>query len=262
MQTANDSTARMQRVERGLVPLGACPDDRALGMPLAERMAFYGVPGVSIAVINDTQLEWAQGYGVREVGEPSLVTPESLFQAGSVSKPIAAVTTLRLVRTGQLDLDADVNDSLRSWKIPANGSWQPRVTLRHLLSHSSGVTVHGFPGYRRDGAIPSLTQVLRGEHPANTPPVPTRAPVAAATLDHYAGVYALLPGSTLTVTRAGNTLSIEPNGQPPLVFVPESETTFFSEVVDTKLTFVTTDAGAVTGVRFRQNGREIVGNRS
>jgi len=463
MQTVSDSMARMRRVESSIVPLGSRPHDRVTGVPLTERMAFYAVPGVSIAVINEYHLEWARGYGVREAGKPEPVTTESLFQAGSVSKPVAAVTALQLVCAGRLDLDADVNDSLRSWKIPANGAWQPRVTMRHLLSHSGGVTVHGFPGYRREGAIPSLLHVLQGAYPANTTPIrvdtlpgtqfrysgggttvlqqllidstgkslpqvarelvfeplgmrnstyeqplpgaywdqavaghrtgggvvegkwhvypemaaaglwttptdlarlvmdiqavragkphtilsrdmvndmltpqvesrglgfalagsgaharflhggddqgftcrlvaysecglgaivmtnsdegvplldeifhaiaaeydwpgylpeePTRILVTADVLDRYIGMYVFRLDFTLVVTRDGNDLAVQAIGQAPLIFAPKSEATFFSEVVDTTLTFITTDAGAVTGVRFQQNGREIVGKR-
>ncbi|KQY94445.1 hypothetical protein ASD24_02470 [Paenibacillus sp. Root52] len=135
---------------------------------LADRMTYYNTPGVSIAVINDFKLDWARGFGVREAGKPEPVTETTLFQAASVSKPIFAIAVMRLVQEGKLDLDRDVNEYLTSWKIPSVSGWQPKVTLRQLLSHSAGVTIQGFPGYERTGELPKLVQILNGQHPANT----------------------------------------------------------------------------------------------
>ncbi len=471
MQAPDEIAARMRRVEGAIIPLGTRPSENATGVSLTERMAVYSVPGMSIALIHNGEVAFARGYGTRDAGTRTadLVTPETLFQAASISKPVTVVGALRLVEQGILDLDADVNDYLTAWKVPPGGAWQPRLTLRQLASHSAGLTVHGFPGYPRDAAQPTLVQVLDGLPPTNTPPIrvdtvpgtqfrysgggtsimqqllmdvtgtpfpdlmralvldplgmtasgylqplpesrwheaatghrtgggpvagrwhvypemaaaglwttpsdlarlaiaiqrafagepdrilshtmarevltpqiaretgghlglgfmlsgseerrrfghsggnegfrclltayreggfgavvmtnsdegmplieeifnaiarefdwpgylPVRPPpiaVAPTTLDRYTGIYALRPGFLLAVTRDGGGLSVQPTGQSPLIFAPESETTFFSDVVDTKLTFVTTDAGAVTGVRFQQNGQEILGSRS
>ena len=111
-----------------------------------DRMAHYHVPGLSLACIHNGTVEWAQAFGVTRVGgEP--VTPETLFQAGSISKSVTALAVLRLVEQGKLNLDVDVNEYLRSWKIPANRfTEQRKVTLRELLSHTAGATVHGFVG--------------------------------------------------------------------------------------------------------------------
>ena len=138
---------------------------------LLQCMSDYKVHGASIAVIHDYQVEWARGYGVREVGMPDPVDDETLFQACSISKPVSAVAVLRLVEQGRLDLDADVNDFLTSWEIPANGTWQPRVTLRQLLSHSAGTSVSWFFGYHPEQDIPSLLAILNGDLPANTPAI-------------------------------------------------------------------------------------------
>jgi CubicO group peptidase (beta-lactamase class C family) len=137
-----------------------------------ERMATHHVPGVSVAVLDQGQIAWARGYGVMDVetGEP--VTPETLFQAASISKPVAAMAALRLVEEGALDLDTPVNTYLKSWKLPDNGHTEENpVTLRHLLTHTGGLTVHGFPGYSPDGPVASTIQVLDGSGPANTDPI-------------------------------------------------------------------------------------------
>jgi CubicO group peptidase (beta-lactamase class C family) len=124
-----------------------------------------------VAVIAGGDLAWAQGYGVRQAGQSAPITAQTLFQAASISKPVAAVAVMRLVQEGRLDLDEDVHAYLRSWQVPANGDWQPRVTLRQLLSHTAGTTIHGFPGYHRAHALPTLRQVLDGVAPANTGPI-------------------------------------------------------------------------------------------
>jgi len=138
---------------------------------LHERMVDHAIPGVSIAVINDYHLEWACGYGVRKRGEPERIDTETVFQACSISKAVAAIAVLRLVEEGHLDLDADVNLFLKSWKVPANGSWQPKVTVRQVLSHTAGISVPWFAGYHRDQDIPTWLEILDGEQPANTPEI-------------------------------------------------------------------------------------------
>lgn len=153
---------------------------------LVERMQRYGVPGVSIAVIDGGRIAWARGYGVQRTGGADSVTDVTLFQAASISKPVAAVGALRLVRQGRLTLDEDVNGKLRSWKVPrdANAGDRP-VTLRGLLSHSGGVTVHGFPGYERGMPIPSLREILDGGGAANSPPI--RVDIPPGSRSRYSG---------------------------------------------------------------------------
>ena len=162
---------RIQRVENGLLP-AVIIKGQTTAMKLAERMAHYKVPGLSVAVINNGKIEWARGYGVVEKDGDKSVTPDTLFLAGSISKPIAAVAALRLVEQGKLDLDEDVNLKLKTWKAPENEfTREKKVTLRRLLSHSAGLTVHGFPGYAVDAPMPTLVQILNGEKPANTPAI-------------------------------------------------------------------------------------------
>jgi CubicO group peptidase (beta-lactamase class C family) len=135
---------------------------------LRERMAYYHTPGLSIAVINDFEIEWAQGFGRRDTRSTDRVTTETLFQAGSISKPIFALGVMRLVQDGRLNLDDDIQRYLSSWRVPANEGWQPRITLRQLLSHTAGLTVHGFPGYQASERLPKAIQILNGDAPANT----------------------------------------------------------------------------------------------
>ncbi len=137
---------------------------------IAERMAHYNVPGISIAVIKDGKLSWAKGYGIANSQIDSKVNINTLFQAGSISKPIAALGALKLVQDGKADLDADISAYLKDWEIPATEfTSTEKVTLRRLLTHTAGMTVHGFPGYHGSMRLPSIQNVLNGR--GNTPAV-------------------------------------------------------------------------------------------
>ncbi len=159
-------------VERGLRTAFVVKGEPIPKMALAERMKQYNVPGISIAVINNATIEWAQGYGVVEAGSTTPVTTETIFQAASISKLVSAVLVLSLVQSGTLDLDEDVNRKLQSWKVPENEYTRERkVTLRRVLSHSAGLSVKEFWGYGVDENVPTLLQILDGREPANSPPV-------------------------------------------------------------------------------------------
>jgi CubicO group peptidase (beta-lactamase class C family) len=140
-----------------------------LGLPrsreridLAAAMVAAHTPGVSIALIDGGVIAETVCAGVLEAGGARAVTEQTLFQAGSISKSVAAACALRLVADGVLDLDGDVNDRLKSWRIPANNGWQPRVTLRQLLSHTAATTVGGYVGYPQGTPVPSVPQLLDG----------------------------------------------------------------------------------------------------
>lgn len=134
-----------------------------------ERMAHYGVPGVSIAVIYDGKIEWTKTYGVMDKESKSPVIKETLFQAGSISKPVAAYGALKMVEQGKLGLEEDINAYLKTWKLPdSEFTKEKKVTLKNLLNHSGGVTVHGFLGYSPDLPVPTLVEVLNGAPPANS----------------------------------------------------------------------------------------------
>ncbi|HEU0072736.1 MAG TPA: serine hydrolase domain-containing protein [Dehalococcoidia bacterium] len=136
---------------------------------LIEAMAAFHTPGVGIALIENGAISQTRYEGVRELGHSAPVTETTQFQSGSISKSVAAACVLRLVALGMLDLDESVNDRLRSWHVPPNSTWQPRVTLRQLLSHTAGLTVHGFLGYPAGMIVPNPPEVLDGK--GNSPAV-------------------------------------------------------------------------------------------
>jgi CubicO group peptidase (beta-lactamase class C family) len=182
---------RMSRVLADLRPESAVPARISRAQTLAQRMEYYATPGASIGVVDDGALAWASGFGVRMMETADAVTAKTPFQAGSISKPVFALAVMRLVEQGTLDLDADVNGYLSSWQVPANGGWQPRITLRQLLSHTAGTTVHGFRGYPACGPWPSPLEVLQGVPPANTPEV----------------IVDLMPGLTFRYSGGGTTIA-------------------------------------------------------
>ena len=150
----------------GLLPTSALAD--SLDDYIKAQMRERHIPGLSLAIINDGRIVNAKGYGVTVWGGAP-VTTATLFQAGSISKSVAAVAALQLVEQGKLSLDGNVNDRLVSWKIPDNDFTRDRkVTLRGILSHTAGLTVHGFYGYAADSTLPTLRQVLDGVAPANS----------------------------------------------------------------------------------------------
>jgi CubicO group peptidase (beta-lactamase class C family) len=143
------------------------------GWAVEALMKAHGIPGMSVAVIDDFKIVWTKGYGVTRKGGTTPVTPYTLFLAGSISKPVAAVAALSLVERGSLTLDRDVNAQLRSWHVPENEfDRTQKVTLERILDHTAGFTGGDFfPGYARGASVPSLLQILDGLSPANNPPI-------------------------------------------------------------------------------------------
>ncbi len=159
-----------QLVEANLVPAVYFEDD--IRWTIEERMKHYGVPGVSIAVIKDYKIVWSKAYGVMNKESKEPVTLSTLFQAGSISKPVASYGALSLADKDEIELEENVNSYLTSWKIPDNEFTEnKKVGLKHLVSHTGGLTVHGFLGYSPDLEVPSLVEVLGGLPPANSPAI-------------------------------------------------------------------------------------------
>jgi CubicO group peptidase (beta-lactamase class C family) len=159
---------------------------------LKQRQADYNVPGVSVAFMRNGQIAWTLQSGVKDVASDQPLDGNTVFQAGSISKPAFATVLMKYRQDHSLDLDADVNKLLTSWQLPHH-EWtgQEVVSLRRLLSHTAGTTVHGFPGYAAGKDVPSLKQVLDGSTPANT---------AALTVD-------IQPGSRMRYSGGGTTLA-------------------------------------------------------
>ena len=169
-QYSPEIQARIKQVEQGLS--GRFLVASQPKHTIKERMAFYHIIGLSIAVIHDYHLEWAKGYGWADSAGQQPVSIQTLFQAASISKSLNAVGVLKLAQDGKLNLYRDINVYLTSWKFPYDSlSKGKKITIANLLSHTGGLSVHGFPGYAKGDTLPTVEQVLDGRRPANTGPV-------------------------------------------------------------------------------------------
>jgi len=159
---------------------------------LKQRQEHYNVPGVSVAFMRNGQVVWTLQSGVKDVSSNLPLDENTVFQAGSISKPAFASVLMKYRQDNVLDLDADVNSLLKTWQLPQH-EWTglEEVSLRRLLSHSAGTTVHGFPGYASGKDVPTLHQVLNGAEPANT---------SAVTVD-------IQPGTRMRYSGGGTTLA-------------------------------------------------------
>jgi len=180
----NQVEQRIDRIENGLIEFKSPaemlqPSSERLANPmmLTERMGHYNVPGVSIAVINDDRIEWAKAYGTMDVNSGAPVTTETIFEAASTSKFITSAMALHFVEKGLIELDRNVNEYLKSWKVPDNEfTKEEKVTLRRILTHRAGIPTTNFD-YDEDLGIPTLVDVLSGSPPAeNKPAIPVWMP--------------------------------------------------------------------------------------
>src|SRR5687767_7631748 len=158
----------------------------------------FNVPGVSIAVIKDFKIDWAKGYGVADVEAGTPVSVDTMFQAASISKTVAAMTSMRAVQDGRFTLDQDVNTILKTWKLPGGEHTKDRpVTPRGLMSHTSGTgDGFGYPGYAPGAPLPTLVQMADGVAPSNRPRV--RLERAPMTGFKYSGGAVMLQELALT----------------------------------------------------------------
>ena len=145
-------------------------DTNGLGeLTIGQLMERFNVPGVSVAVIRGFEIHWAKGYGIADVETGAPVDTETMFQAASISKPVAAMGVLRAVQDGLFTLDDDINDILESWTLDGGEFTATRpVTPRSLTSHTSGLgDGFGFPGYDPADPLPTVVQILDGHELSN-----------------------------------------------------------------------------------------------
>jgi CubicO group peptidase (beta-lactamase class C family) len=237
---------KIKRVEENLLPAVLIKGDPA--WTIAERMKFYKVPGLSVAVIKDFHLEWAKGYGVKDLETDEPVTTDTMFQAGSISKSVNAMIAMKKVEQGKLSLDENINDKLTSWKLPDNEfTAKKKVTLKNLLSHTAGTTVHGFPGYAVDQKLPTLPQVLDGEKPANT---------AAVRVDFEPGSKYRYSGGGTTIAQL-TIMDVEKRPYPDI-----ARETVLDPLNMTNSTYsqpLPADWRKKAATGYRSNGREVEG---
>lgn len=169
-QTATDPSsgdtllAEIKAIESSLTPSLQIKGEEVKSYTIEERLAEYKIPGISVAVVRQGKLHWAKGYGFANTETGQTVDTATLFQAASISKPVSGMGALKLVQEGRLALNKDINQYLTSWKLPENSFTNTvKVNLRHLLTHTGGTTVHGFPGYTQTDKFPTDIEVLNGQ---------------------------------------------------------------------------------------------------
>ncbi len=161
---------RIKEVENNLIPF--VPVKGFKGWNIIDRMKYYKVPGVSIAVIKDYKIDWAKGYGLADTSKNIPVTTKTMFSAGSISKFLMAVTALKMVENGQIELEKPVNNYLTSWKITENDfTKKTPITIRMLLSHSAGTSQSSYFGFTPTHPLPSIVEILSGAKISETRPV-------------------------------------------------------------------------------------------
>lgn len=137
------------------------------GVSLIERMNECHTCAISVAIVENFEVSEVYAYGVRERETKEAVSEETLFQAGSISKPVFTVAVMRLVEQGILELDKDICEYLIGYEVPTYDKQKHKITLRQILSHYAGLSIHGFSGYQQGQEIPTIEQILRGEAPSN-----------------------------------------------------------------------------------------------
>ncbi|RYY20658.1 MAG: class A beta-lactamase-related serine hydrolase, partial [Chitinophagaceae bacterium] len=148
---------RIKKVENNLGSWYRVEGEKALN--LQERLKFHNIPAVSVAVIKDYKIDWVKAYGLADIASNTPANSQTLFQAASISKSLNGVGALKLVQAKKVDLNTDINTYLASWKFPYDSvSRDKKITLANLLSHSAGLTIHGFPGYEMSDTIPTVYQ--------------------------------------------------------------------------------------------------------
>lgn len=121
----------------------------------------HNVPGIAIACIEDGRASWIETVGVEDARTGDPVTPDTVFNVGSVSKVVAAWGVMRLVEDGALTLDDPIADRLSRWRLPGS-EHRDGVTLRRILSHTAGLSLHGYPGFPPGSRLPTLEESLNG----------------------------------------------------------------------------------------------------
>ncbi|WP_102028436.1 serine hydrolase domain-containing protein [Salirhabdus sp. Marseille-P4669] len=132
---------------------------------IEEQMANYHVPGVSIAILENGSIQ-EHCYGVREKGTASEINKHTILNACSISKFATSMLVMVLVEQGILDLDVDINKTVKGWKVPRNTfTVNKPVTLRNLLSHQAGIKdpKNSFGSIPLSEKTPTIIDLLQGK---------------------------------------------------------------------------------------------------
>lgn len=141
---------------------------KAIHNKLNERIPLLmkekNVPGMAVALFDNGTLGFKSSYGFASIQENRPVTASTGFNIGSISKVFTAFGILKLVEDGKISLDAPVETYLTRWKLPNSEFDKTKVTIRYLLNHTAGISVHGYPGFTAKTKLPTLEASLDGHN--------------------------------------------------------------------------------------------------
>ena len=163
---------------------------KQLNKKIPKLLNKYGVTGTAVALIHNGKVMWTEGYGFADKEKGIKVTPNTVFQAASISKAVTAWGIMKLVEEGRLDLDTPVENYLTRWHIPPSEYDENGVTARRLLSHTAGLSLHGFPGFDPEVSLPTLEESLSGKNSSGVEVRLIKEP--GKEMDYSGGGYTLL----------------------------------------------------------------------
>ena len=135
-----------------------------LNAQMPGLLADYHVPGAVAAYIRDGDVAWTEAYGVANTRSGAVMQPEMIMNFGSCGKVLTAWGVMRLVEEGKIGLDSPANRYLKRWKVELSQFDPDQVTVGRLLSHTAGLTVHGFSDYSAGRRLPALEEMLAGKN--------------------------------------------------------------------------------------------------
>lgn len=150
-------------------------------------MKTKNVPGMAMVVFDKGEIIYKKGIGFANVRAKKRITDETGFNIGSISKLFTAWGVMKLVQDGEIGLDTPVEEYITRWKIPASDFDSKKVTIRALLSHTAGLSVHGYPGFRTSKKLPSLEASLNGNNGEAKADEPVKIILAPQTKFEYSG---------------------------------------------------------------------------
>ncbi|HEX2590837.1 MAG TPA: serine hydrolase domain-containing protein [Rhizomicrobium sp.] len=162
---------KAQSVANGLLPIVRI-EGQDTHWTMAERQAHYGVPAVSVAVMEGGKIAWAEGFGVLDRESKRPANGDTMYMGASTSKPVTAMLVLQHVERGILDLDVDIHTYVKSWHLPDNEFLrQSPVTLRRCLNHTAGINVNGWPCQPKGEPLSTVMELLNGGPHNPHPPI-------------------------------------------------------------------------------------------
>ena len=135
-----------------------------LDQKIPQLLNDFIVPGTAIAIIENGEIILQKGYGYSNIDKGTKVTNTTGFNIGSISKTIAAWGVMKLVQEGKIDLDAPAEKYLTRWHLPESEFDSEKVTIRRLLSHTAGLSLHGYPGWTPKDELPTIEESLDGKN--------------------------------------------------------------------------------------------------